>query len=86
MTEQEQKIIEDVARAIDLLKKAIIEAFERVREWLFKTAAIVRDWFWRWMATNAPNRRVAHLAKYGKTARVRKKNRKRIMRDFWRSI
>lgn len=32
---------------------------------------------WNWVADNCPNRRVAHLIKYGKTERVRNKNFKR---------
>ena len=32
---------------------------------------------WNWVADNCPNRRVAHLIKYGKTERVRNKNFRR---------
>lgn len=39
---------------------------------------------WEFMFDHYPNRRVVHLAIYGKRARTRKKNRNRILRYFQR--
>ena len=71
-----REIFKPVAAALQTLADNVKEMLPTIK----KVAEIVTD-FWNDILSAYPNKRVVHLAKYGKP-RVRKKNMRRIIKWF----
>ena len=67
--------IKDDVRTNVFTNEAVLRGYIKVPEfWAYKLTGL-----YNWIIDYCPNRRVVHLIKYGKTARVREKN-------FWRGL
>lgn len=87
--EQEERVAEALApfakefvEALAPFVKGLVEALKKAAEILapcLKAVAVAYEH----MEDACPNRRVAHLARYGKKERTRKKNRKRIIKYYY---
>lgn len=63
--------MEEITLALQKLANALCEVWEAIKNVLTRVINV--------LINSYPNRRVIHLAKHGKNARVRKKNIKRII-------
>lgn len=79
-----ENLSEEDRKNIDILSTAIVEfavevekAARAICEFMLPIIKQCADYI-----NSYPNSRVKHLARYGKTKRIRKKNQVRIARDF----
>ena len=77
----EEALMELVDHVADCFHK-IIDALKK----MIKAAVNVFSRLWPSVLGVFSSRRVIYLAKYGRTKRIRKKNRHRIMKDFVKMI
>ena len=80
LSEEDRKNIEILSTAIAEFAVEVEKAVRAICEFMLPVLPIIKQY--ADYINSYPNSRVKHLARYGKTKRIRKKNQARIARDF----
>lgn len=80
-----QEQCEAVVRTINTVAEVIKEVVDAITE-VIKGFVDVFTYLWNELLYSASNKKIVHLALHGRTKRIRKKNRNRLVKNFMKLV
>jgi hypothetical protein len=80
-----QEQCEAVVKAISTVAEVIKEIVDAITEVIKRFVDVFTD-LWNELLYSASNKKIVHLALHGRTKRIRKKNRNRLVKNFMKLL